>query len=124
MPADFQEWFLLITIGVSGFVLQFLLTAGLQMDKSSRATSMLYLQVVFAGGLDWCVWGVLPGTWSLVGGGVVIGSTLWLALGKSPESKKVGKAEDEESGLLGAEGGAGEGRIREDGLSRRASVSA
>lgn len=114
---------MLIGLGVMGFVLQFLLTAGLQMDKSSRATSMLYLQVVFAGALDWVIWGVLPGVWSLVGGGVVVASTLWLALGKSPaaKEKKTVKDQDEERGLLtGEESDAGEVR----GVERRASVSA
>lgn len=41
MPHGAREWVLLILLGVLGFVLQFLLTAGLQLDKSSRATSML-----------------------------------------------------------------------------------
>ena len=39
MPQGAREWLLLVFLGVLGFVLQFLLTAGLQLDKSSRATS-------------------------------------------------------------------------------------
>lgn len=133
VPSNGRDWSLLIGLGVAGFVLQFLLTKGLQMDKSSRATSMLYLQVVFAGVLDWGVWGVLPGVWSWVGGGIVVASTLWLALSK--EGVKAGTTErvkngDEEEGLLsdGENEQEGEGEaeelISEDVIVRRASVSA
>lgn len=41
MPHGAREWVLLSLLGVLGFVLQFLLTAGLTLDKSSRATSMM-----------------------------------------------------------------------------------
>lgn len=117
-PRDAREWALLLTMGVFGFALQFLLTKGLQLDKSPKATSMLYSQVVFALLLDWLVWGVLPGGWSLVGGAVVVASTLWSALQNSSSTKhtatavdKKGKGRaatvvvgpDEETALLGAQ---------------------
>lgn len=106
MPANAHEWFLLALLGVLGFILQFLLTAGLQMDKSSKATSMLYSQIVFALLFDWTIWGVIPGTWSLIGGAIVIASTLWAAL-QPPQTpnKEASKTAvvDEESALLGAE---------------------
>jgi drug/metabolite transporter (DMT)-like permease len=82
MPQGTREWILLTLLGVMGFVLQFLLTAGLQLDKSSKATSMLYTGVLFALSFDWAIWGVLPGKWSLFGGSIIIGSTLWSALQK------------------------------------------
>ncbi|KAG0649054.1 putative transport [Hyphodiscus hymeniophilus] len=123
MPHGAREWGLLVFLGVLGFVLQFLLTAGLQLDKSSKATSMLYSQIVFALLFDWAIWGVLPGAWSLFGGGIVIASTLWVALQKTgPVAKSPAKdvAVDEESALLGSsrvEGG-------EQVFERRASISA
>jgi len=109
MPQGAHEWLLLLALGVLGFILQFLLTAGLQLDKSSKATSMLYLQIVFALGFDWGIWGVIPGKWSLVGGAIVIASTLWSALQKVQQVKNVGdeglkdRVVDEESALLGAQ---------------------
>lgn len=119
MPENAHEWVLLALLGVLGFVLQFLLTAGLQMDKSSKATSMLYTQILFALLFDWTIWGVVPGTWSLIGGAIVIASTLWAAL-QTPQKpiKESSKAAvvDEESALLGAENVAG-------GTDRRASTS-
>lgn len=116
-PQSTREWILLVAMGVFGFVLQFLLTAGLQLDKSSKATSMLYVQIIFALAFDWGIWGVIPGAWSMFGGFIVIASTLWSALQKT--GKKVGKesVEDEESALLGSEGGSEE-------VARRAGSSA
>lgn len=104
MPASSREWILLILLGVLGFILQFLLTAGLQLDRTSKATSMLYTQILFALAFDWGIWGVVPGIWSLVGGGIVVVSTFWSAVQKVEavaEKKSVGI--DEESALLGAE---------------------
>lgn len=104
MPRSAREWALLALLGFLGFVLQFLLTSGLQLDKSPKATSMLYTQVIFALMFDWAIWGVLPGGWSLFGGAIIIASTLWSALHKTqppksrPEAKK---PVDEETALLG-----------------------
>jgi len=106
MPQGAREWILLTLLGVFGFILQFLLTAGLQLDRSSKATSMLYTQVLFALCFDWAIWGVIPGGWSIFGGSVIIGSTLWSALQKpqkaADEDAKTAII-DEESALLGAE---------------------
>lgn len=118
MPRGVREWVLLMLLGVFGFALQFLLTAGLQMDKSSKATAMLYTQIVFALIFDWAIWGMLPGGWSLFGGSIVIASTLWSALQKPQQQVDKKKPVDEESALLGGEGSAG---LEPE---RRASVSA
>ncbi|KAF2415414.1 hypothetical protein EJ08DRAFT_601093 [Tothia fuscella] len=106
LPHGFREWALLILLGILGFILQFLLTAGLQLDKSSKATSMLYTQIIFALAFDWGIWGVLPGMWSCIGGAIVIGSTLWSALQKQEKPVKgTVKKADEETALLGAQAG-------------------
>jgi drug/metabolite transporter (DMT)-like permease len=121
MPKSSREWILLVLLGILGFILQFLLTAGLQLDKSSKATSMLYTQVLFALLFDWGIWGVLPGTWSIVGGLIVIASTLWSALQKPQQIvKDTSKSVvDEETALLGTQT---EGS--EEAVQRRASASA
>ncbi|KAG9635376.1 hypothetical protein KCU64_g15042, partial [Aureobasidium melanogenum] len=107
MPHGAREWLLLSLLGILGFVLQFLLTAGLQLDRTSKATSMLYTGILFALAFDWAIWGVFPGFWSCVGGVIVIASTLWSALQKSKGASQsvVTKKEvvDEESALLGAQ---------------------
>lgn len=119
LPPSPREWILLLLLGVLGFALQFLLTAGLQLDKSSKATSMIYTQALFALTFDWTIWGVLPGKWSFVGGAIIIAATLWSLLQKKTveEEKKV--AVDEESALLGSQTEGGE-----EVAQRRASVGA
>jgi drug/metabolite transporter (DMT)-like permease len=122
MPHGAREWVLLILLGVLGFVLQFLLTAGLQLDKSSKATSMLYSQIVFALMFDWAIWGVLPGGLSLLGGAIVIASTLWSALQKTKTEKVESTPKavaDEETALLGSQTDGGEVVFE-----RRASIGA
>lgn len=123
MPHGPREWILLLILGVFGFGLQFLLTAGLQLDRSSKATSMMYSQVLFALTFDWAIWGVLPGSWSLAGGAIVIASTLWSALQKPRQAAKEGKSKtvDEESALLGEQR---EEREAVENVVRRGSVSA
>lgn len=117
-PQSAREWILLIAMGVFGFILQFLLTAGLQLDKSSKATSMLYVQVIFALAFDWGIWGVIPGAWSMFGGAIVICSTLWSALQKPHAKTEKKVTPDEERPLLNPEVGGNEE------VSRRASISA
>jgi drug/metabolite transporter (DMT)-like permease len=122
-PQGAREWVLLSLLGILGFVLQFLLTAGLQLDKSSKATSMMYTQVLFALSFDWAIWGVLPGGWSLFGGAIVISSTLWSALQKPQKVAAVPQKStivDEESALLGSREAEGAAVVGD----RRASLSA
>jgi drug/metabolite transporter (DMT)-like permease len=103
LPTTAWDWTLLVLMGVFGFVLQFLLTAGLQLDKTSKATSMLYAQIIFALAFDFGIWGVIPGGWSLFGGAIVIASTLWSALQKTTVAVEKKGEPDEESALLGAQ---------------------
>jgi drug/metabolite transporter (DMT)-like permease len=102
IPRSARDWVLLIAMGVLGFILQFLLTAGLQLDKSSKATSMLYMQILLALAFDWGIWGVIPGAWSLFGGAIVTVSTLWSALQKPVAKVEKSVEPDEESALLHA----------------------
>lgn len=74
------EWLVLLGVGISTQIGQVYLTRGLQLEPAGRATSVAYLQIVFAG-----LWGVLffsehPGVWSLAGALLILGSTL--ALGR------------------------------------------
>lgn len=98
VPATPLVWILSLVMGVFGFSLQFLLTAGLQLDRTSKATTMLYTQILFALMFDWAIWGVVPGGWSLAGGAIVIASTLWAVLQKP--APPMSKTPDEESPLL------------------------
>ncbi len=73
------EWLVLAGVGITTQIAQVYMTRGLQMERAGRATAVGYLQVVFA-----AIWGALffaefPDRWSLVGGALILGSTLLLA---------------------------------------------
>ncbi|KAI1820509.1 hypothetical protein F4861DRAFT_522654 [Xylaria intraflava] len=101
LPQGVEQWSLLLVIAVSGFLLQFLLTEGLQREKGGRATNMIYFQMVLALIIERVIWGTTPPPLSLVGSALIIGSAIWLSLQK-PKTKPAA-AVNEETGLL-AEG--------------------
>ena len=81
-PRGGREWVLLGGIGVFGFLLQFLMTAALVINGSSKTTNMLYSQIIFALTLDWVIWGTVP-TWTgWIGGAVVVSSVIWGSMEK------------------------------------------
>ncbi|KAI1393270.1 uncharacterized protein F4822DRAFT_6101 [Hypoxylon trugodes] len=110
IPENATQWSLLIAIGIAGFLLQFLLTEGLQREKAGRATNLIYTQMVFALILERVVWGTTPPAESLFGSALIIGSALWVSLqkNKTPPTQKP-PVVDEEQSLLGA-GAPSEGR--------------
>ncbi|CAE7193647.1 hypothetical protein P3342_009478 [Pyrenophora teres f. teres] len=104
LPNNFKDWCYLIFLGICGFVMQFLLAAGLQYEKSSRATNMLYMQMLFALAFDKLVWGTTPGALSIIGSSLILGSAIYVAIHKEEPKKKVQLGEsgdrDEERGLM------------------------
>jgi drug/metabolite transporter (DMT)-like permease len=121
LPANFKEWCYLFFLGICGFIMvrfftinpfdvctntpkQFLLAAGLQYEKSSRATNMVYTQMFFALGFDKLVFGTTPGLLSIVGSSLILGSAIYVAVQKEhAKSKEVVEASanvDEELGGL------------------------
>lgn len=82
LPSTPRQWILLAFIGVSGFVMQFLLTAGLRYERSNRATNMTYSQMLFALVFDWAIWGITPTTMSWAGSGLILGSAIVVVMKK------------------------------------------
>lgn len=82
LPSTLRQWTLLAFIGVSGFVMQFLLTAGLRHERGSRATNMVYSQMVFALAADYAIWRHTPGWTSLAGSALILGSAVVVAVRK------------------------------------------
>jgi drug/metabolite transporter (DMT)-like permease len=73
------EWAFLLGIGFATQVGQVSLTRGLTVLPAARGTALSYLQVVFA-----VLWGILifgerPDVWTIVGGGIVVLSSVWVA---------------------------------------------
>ncbi|ODQ45824.1 hypothetical protein PICMEDRAFT_17091 [Pichia membranifaciens NRRL Y-2026] len=72
IPHTIKQWSLLTAIGVTGFFMQFLLTAGMQREKAARAIAMTYTQLIYASIFDFVVNGTIPQGWSLVGEIVIV----------------------------------------------------
>lgn len=101
-PITILQWGFIAIIGVFGFLLQFLLTEGLQREKGGRATNLTYVQLVFALIVERLIWGTTPPVESLVGAALIIAAAAAVSLQKEA-SKGEGKGkqvEDEERRLL------------------------
>lgn len=122
LPGTVMEWTLLVGLGVCGFLLQFLLTAGLSYvppaprrarnkesrrvpspygsddtendsvqthrpsSSGSRATSMLYTQMLFAIFYDGVVWGNTLSAVSWLGSGLILVSAIYVAMARETRS--------------------------------------
>lgn len=62
-----HEWLLLIGVGLTTQGAQVCLTKGLNAETASRATSITYVQIVFAGLLGWLFFGEFPNILALAG---------------------------------------------------------
>ncbi|KAG9544146.1 hypothetical protein KCU79_g17151, partial [Aureobasidium melanogenum] len=107
LPADAKEWGYLIFLGTCGFIMQFLLAAGLSYEKSSRATNMAYTSMLFALGFDRFIFGQTPGVTSIIGSTLILGSAIYMAMQKDKgDSRKnettggLAQNRDEEEGLM------------------------
>ncbi|KEY71219.1 hypothetical protein S7711_02329, partial [Stachybotrys chartarum IBT 7711] len=104
VPKSTAQWLLIVSIGISGFMLQFLLTEGLQREKAGRATNLIYTQIIFSLIIERVVWGTLPPAASLIGSLLIIGAAVWVSLQKRNDSNEASKPmNDEERRLLSSE---------------------
>jgi drug/metabolite transporter (DMT)-like permease len=98
LPAGLREWGMLLFLGFCGFVMQFMLTAGLAHEKSNRASNMVYTQMLFALLFDRWIFGTVMSAWSVIGSVLILGSALYIAVLKAGDVVK-----GEESGVAGSE---------------------
>ena len=92
LPSTGLEWTLLTGLGVCGFMLQFLLTAGLSYvppasvssgkpgNQGSKATSMVYMQMLFALFYDKVVWGSTLSPVSWAGSALILVCAIYVAV--------------------------------------------
>lgn len=92
-PTSVKQWFLLLSLGLFGFIMQYLLTSGLAADKSNRANSMIYTHMLFAVSFDRWVFHHSMGLVSFGGCALILGSAITVVLMKR---KPVSKPEDVE----------------------------
>ena len=79
MP-DAWGWACLIAVGVSTQIAQVFMTKGLHLEKAGPATSITYLQIVFAFAWGMLLFGETPTLLSGIGSVLVVGSSLAAAL--------------------------------------------
>lgn len=97
VPHTRTEWMFMVGLGVCGFLLQFLLTAGLSYvppkwvrdrtsgdgsagKQGSKATSMVYTQMLFALFYDKVVWGTTLDGVAWIGSGLILGCAVYVAV--------------------------------------------
>jgi drug/metabolite transporter (DMT)-like permease len=73
------EWLGLVGVGITTQIAQLHMTRGLQTETAARATSVGYLQIVFAAAWGALLFGQWPNRWSVLGAAVIVGSTLAVA---------------------------------------------
>lgn len=78
-PQGKRQWFLLVNLGVCGFIFQLLLTMGIQRERAGRGSAMAYTQLVYAVVWDVMLWHHWPSMWSWLGMLVIVGATVAVA---------------------------------------------
>jgi drug/metabolite transporter (DMT)-like permease len=113
LPSTAMEWTLLTGLGVCGFLLQFLLTTGLsyvppasvrvpgaKASQGSKATNMVYMQMLFALFYDKVVWGSTLSPVSWAGSVLILACAIYVAVAqeeRKEEKKPKAEVEEEEN---------------------------
>ena len=73
------QWIALLGVGIAAHAGQVFLTKGLHLEAAGRATSVGYLQIVFAFGWGAMFFGTLPDVWTVLGVGLVVVAVVLVA---------------------------------------------
>ncbi|KAK5997133.1 putative membrane protein [Cladobotryum mycophilum] len=103
-PVRVKEWGLLFSLGILGFIMQYLLTSGLGADKSNRANAMVYTHMLFAVSFDRWVFGHTMGVMSFLGCALILGSAITVVLTKKSPVPVAGDVERQVNNAGEAEG--------------------
>jgi len=87
MPSPL-EWGMLLFLGTFALLLHVLVAASLSCEGSNRALYTIYTQIVFALVMDEVLWGLRPNSISLVGGTLILGSVVTVAVAKEQTQDK------------------------------------
>lgn len=141
IPSTVTEWGFMAGLGVCGFLLQFLLTAGLSYvppksvmgraeggggggaggkgRQGSKATSMVYTQMLFALFYDKVVWGVTMDGVAWAGSGLILACAVYVAVMQEGPQLKGGDGGDDAKVQQGGRGSEG---VREESVSVQSSA--
>ena len=82
MPQKLETWSLVFLGTIFGTANQFFLTKGLQTVTAARASSINYIQVIFAFTAEWILWGIVPSFMTIFGACIIIASMSFAAIYK------------------------------------------
>ena len=82
------EWLLLIGVGVLGAMAQSFWIRSFRAGDASVVAPFDYLRLLFAGFIGFAVFSELPTLWTLIGAGVIVTSTLYIAHREAQLSRK------------------------------------
>jgi drug/metabolite transporter (DMT)-like permease len=75
-----EDWLLILGIGVATQIAQTSMTKGLQVEKTARATMVGYVQIIFAGTWGALLFGESITWWTVVGAAIVLAGMLSLVM--------------------------------------------
>lgn len=78
VPIGASDWPWIAAIGLTGWAGQHLITEAFRLAPASLVAPYEYTALVWAVGLDWAIWQVLPGSRMLAGAAVVVCAGLYL----------------------------------------------
>ncbi|KZW03139.1 hypothetical protein EXIGLDRAFT_664264 [Exidia glandulosa HHB12029] len=106
VPKRPEFFLLLLVLGLCGFFGQLLLVLGLQRETASRGALGLYAQIIFAVALERIFFDVKPSAMSIIGGLIIVGAALYVALtkkyGEPVNTEQRKSAEEEVEGTVPA----------------------
>jgi len=74
----------ILIAGLATHVAQLWITWGLRLERAGRATSVSYVQIVFAAAWGWILFAEVPDGWTWLGALVIVASTTLLPSARSP----------------------------------------
>jgi drug/metabolite transporter (DMT)-like permease len=78
VPIAAADWPWIAAIGLTGWAGQYLITEAFRLAPATLVAPYEYTALVWAVGLDWAIWQVLPGARMLAGSAIVVAAGLYL----------------------------------------------
>ncbi|KAG5362400.1 putative transport protein [Yarrowia sp. C11] len=82
LPHTWSQAAFIIILALCGFMTQLCMTGALTREKAAKVANITYTQIVWALLWDKVLWNNWPDVWSVLGGGLIIGSAIWVAMKK------------------------------------------
>ncbi|AOW06632.1 hypothetical protein B0I72DRAFT_137268 [Yarrowia lipolytica] len=82
LPHTWSQAAFIVILALCGFMTQLCMTGALTREKAAKVANITYTQIVWALLWDKVLWNNWPDVWSVLGGGLIIGSAIWVAMKK------------------------------------------